>query len=71
MMMRRYAKYILNLFLINVGEREYTYRFADDEEYTIPGLICAIYLPLLKDVKEMLKWSIKNGLVYVEISKSF
>ncbi len=57
--------------LISIGEREYTYRFADDEEYIIPGLICTIYLSPPKDIKEILKYNVKNGIVYMEISKTF
>ncbi len=56
--------------LIDIGERKYTYEFADDEEYTIPGLICTMYLPLPKDIKEILKYSVKNGVIHVEISKN-
>ena len=56
--------------LIHVGERKYTYNFADDEEYTVSGLICAIHLPLPKDVKEILKYSVKNGIIYVEMDKN-
>ncbi len=56
--------------LINVGERKYTYKFADNEEYIIPGLICMIYLPLPKDVKNILKYSVKNGIIYVVVGKN-
>ncbi len=56
--------------LINIGEMKYTYRFADDEEYIISELICAIYLPLPEVVKEILKYNVKNGLIHVEMNKS-
>ncbi len=59
--------------LIDIGEREYRYGIVGEEGekyYIIPGLICAIYLPLPNNTKEILKYSVKNGIVYVEISKS-
>ena len=56
--------------LIDIGEREYRYGIVEEGEYIIPGLICIIYLPLPKDVKEILRWSVKNGLIHVEVSKS-
>ena len=59
--------------LINVGEREYRYGVVGEEGekyYIMPGLICVIYLLLPKYVKEMLKWSVKNELIHVEIGKS-
>ena len=62
---RRYAKHILAY----LGKR-----FTDEREkkyYVMPGLICVIYLPLPKDVKEMLKWSVKNGIIDVELNKIF
>ncbi len=55
--------------LINIGEREYRYGVGE-KEYIIPGLICTIYLPLPDDVKNILKWSVKNGTIHVKISKS-
>ncbi len=56
--------------LIHVGKREYRYGIVGEGEYIIPGLICAIYLPLPKDVKDILKYSVKNRIIHVEISKS-
>ena len=35
------------------------------------GLACVIYLPLLKDVRDILRWSVKNGTIHAEINKSF
>lgn len=29
-----------------------------------------IYLPLPKDIKDILRWGVKNGLIYIEIGKS-
>ncbi len=55
--------------LINIGEREYRYG-VDEREYIIPGLACIIYLPLPKDVKNILKWSVKNRIIYAEINKN-
>ncbi len=34
------------------------------------GLIFTVYLPLPKDVKEILKYSAKNRIIYAEISKN-
>ena len=51
-------------FLIYVGGREYRYGIVGEggeKYYVIPGLLCAIYLSLPKDVKEILKWSVKTG----------
>ena len=56
--------------LINIGEREYRYGIVGEGEYIVPGLICAIYLPLPNDVKEILKYSVKNGIIHVEIDKN-
>ena len=58
--------------LIHVGEREYRYGVVGEdgeEEYIMSGLICTVYLSLPKDVKEILKYSVKNGIIYMEISK--
>ena len=58
--------------LINVGEREYTYRFADEKgEHIMSGLICTAYLPLPSNTKEILKYSVENGIIYEEVGKSF
>ena len=53
-------------------EREYRYGIVEEGEkyYIILGLICVVYLPLPKDVKNILKWNIKNGLINVKIDKS-
>ena len=56
--------------LIHVGEREYRYGIVGEGEYIISGLICTVYLPLPNNTKEILKYSVKNGIVYVEIRKS-
>ncbi len=59
--------------LIGIGEREYRYGVVveDGEKYyVIPGLICTIYLPLSNDMKNILRYSVKNGLIHVEISKN-
>ena len=54
--------------LIHVGEREYRYKVKT--EYVMPRLICAIYLPLPDDIKNILKRSVKNGIIYVEVGKN-
>ena len=54
--------------LIHVGEREYRYEV--ETEYIMSGLACVIYLPLPDDVKDILRWSVKNGTIHVEVSKS-
>ena len=41
--------------LIDIGERKYTYKFADDEEYTVSGLICAIISTTTKRCKRYSK----------------
>ena len=59
--------------LIDIGEREYRYGIVGEEGekyYIMPGLLCVVYPPLPKDVKEILKWSVKNGLIHVKIDKS-
>ena len=59
--------------MIHVGGREYRYGIVEEEGekyYIILGLICVIYLPLPKDVENILKWSVKNGIIYVKISKN-
>ena len=64
---------ILNKHLLmHVGERVYRYGVVVEDgerEYIMPGLACVIYLPLPKDVNDILRWSVSNGLVYVKISK--
>ena len=58
--------------LIHIGEREYRYGVVEEGEkyYIMPGLLCIIYLLLPKDVKNILKWNVKNGLINVRIDKS-
>ena len=56
--------------LINIGERKYTYRFADDEEYIMSGLICTVYLPLPNNAENILKYSVKNRIIHVEVGKN-
>ena len=59
--------------LMHVGEREYRYGVVGEDgekEYIMPGLICTIYLPLPNNGKNILRWSVKNGLIYVEVDKS-
>ena len=34
------------------------------------GYLYIIYLPLPDDAKDILKWSVKNGLIHIEIDKS-
>ena len=59
--------------LIKIGERVYRYGVVVEDgerEYIMPGLACVIYLPLPDDVKVILRWSVRNGLIYVEIDKA-
>ena len=56
--------------LIDIGERKYRYGIVGEGEYIMPGLICIIYLPLPDDVKDILKWDVKNGIINVEIGKA-
>ena len=54
--------------LIHVGEREYRYQF-DGKEHIMPGLLCTIYLPLPNNIKDISRWSVKNGLIHIKIRK--
>ena len=56
--------------LIDIGEREYRYGIVGEGEYIMSSLACVIYLPLPEDIKNILRWSVKNGLIHVEVSKS-
>ncbi len=56
--------------LINIGEREYRYGVVGEGEYIMSGLICTAYLPLPNNAENILKYSVKNGLIHVKISKS-
>ena len=58
---------------MRVGEGEYRCGVVGEEggkEYIMSGLICTIYLPLPKDVKNILKYNVRNGTIHVKISKS-
>ena len=48
-----------------MGSPHLFYASPDSDSYTF-----RVYLPLPKDVRDISRWSVKNGTIYVEIGKS-